>query len=79
MGLDIRDFADTVKMELAIGDIRRYQKAYIEANNVKGVSVKWKLGWFAIKGKIGGYSFYRPTEFRNMTDNLEKRVAPKER
>lgn len=73
MGLDGKDFSDTTQMEFAIHDIRRYQRAYIKANNVEGILVKWKKGWFAIKQKMSGYTFHRPTEFRNMTDTLEGR------
>ncbi len=74
MPQNIRDFADSVKMEFAIKDIRRYQHAYMKVNHVGGVMVKWKNGWFAIKHKLIGYSFHRLTEFCNMTDVLEKRI-----
>lgn len=73
--LDRRDFADTVQMELAIRDIRRYQNAYIKVNNKpKGIMVRYKKGWFLVGD--GAYArFVRPTEFRNMTDRLEKRTG----
>lgn len=74
MALNSRDFSDIVLMQFAILDIQRYQRAYIKVNNVKGVMVKWKKGWFAVYGKWTGWSFYRPTEFRNMTDRLEARI-----
>ena len=76
MRLDSRDFSDTVQMESAIRDIRRYQAAYVKANGVSGILVKWMKGWFAVKSNLG-YSFYRPTTFRNMTDVLEKRANDK--
>ena len=69
---DIRLFADTMQMELAIKDIRRYQAAYL-ASNSKPVLVRWIKGWYAVGSKGDGVRFYRPTEFRNMTDTLEKR------
>jgi len=72
--LNSRDFTDTVTMELAIQDIRRYQKAYCAVNKVDGILVKWAKGWFAIKTKMCGWSFHRPTSFRNMTDALEQRL-----
>jgi hypothetical protein len=64
-------FSDTSKLEMVINDIRRYQNAYINANNKpKGILVRWKSGWFCIgKGELVRY--VRPTEFRNMTDRLE--------
>ena len=72
MTLNIKGFSDTVQMEFAIADIRRYQQAYMKANNVKGIMVKYKKGWYAIgKGAFG--HFVRPTEFRKMTDALESR------
>jgi len=72
--MKIKEFADIVKMELAIRDIRRYQNAYIKANNnPDGIMVKYKVGWFAI-GTGAFMRFVRPTEFRNMADRLEQRV-----
>lgn len=74
-----REFTDTVLLESVIRDIRRYQNAYIKVNNVDGVMVKWKKGWFAIynPNRAYGVSFHRPTSFRNMTDALEQRVKEK--
>ena len=74
MELNSRDFSDTVQMELAILDIRRYQRAYMTVNNVKGIMVKYKRGWFMIKHGLIGCTFHRPTKFRNMIDVLEKRA-----
>ena len=69
---DTRQFSNTVQLELAIRDIRRYQSAYLKVNN-KPILVRWAKGWYAIG--TGAYpSFVRPTEFRNMADNLETRV-----
>lgn len=62
MKLNARDFSDTVQLEFAIVDIRRYQSAYIKANNADGIMVKYKKGWFAI-GKGAYAMFVRPTDF----------------
>jgi len=70
-------FADKAQMAFAISDISRYQAAYMAVNNVKGIIVKWRKGWFAIKNPTYGWSFHRPTSFRNMTDALEQRVKEK--
>lgn len=74
----IRDFANTVQMEMAIRDIRRYQAAYLAANS-KTILVRWKKGWFATGEGTFAPQFVRPTEFRNMTDRLEARVKKESR
>jgi len=73
--MNSKEFTDTMQMELAIHDIRRYQQAYKKANNVNGIMVKWKKGWFAVYQPRTGISYHRPLEFRNMTDVLEKRCG----
>ena len=75
--INSKDFANTVQMEQAILEIRRYQVAYIQANNVKGIMVKWKKGWYAVYSH-SGVSFYRSGQFRDMTDVLERHL-PKRR
>ena len=77
LNLNSRDFTDTVQMDFAITDIRRYQQAYMGVNNVEGIMVKWKKGWYGIKHPMMGWSFYRPTSFRNMIDALEQRLREK--
>ena len=68
---EIKQFANTVQMKMAIRDIRRYQSAYLRANN-KPILVRWAKGWYAI-GTGAFARFVRPTTFRNLADNLEGR------
>lgn len=73
----LAEFADTVQMELAIKDIRRYQRAYLACNGVNNVVVRWTKGWYAI-GRFESARFVRPTMFRNMADTLEARLLKRQ-
>ena len=74
MKTNLRDFSTTEQMEQAICDIRRYQAAYMKANNVDSIiMVKWKKGVYGICDKMG-VTFYHSPEFHNMTNVLEKRI-----